>query len=137
VARSHSLSFAVLVSRRFLAAPNLHYGNPLVSIAFKRRESEQLIARSLPAALELCEMSAASTLADHLEHELGCGPLLVSFSTYQAESAYCQSSLPHLSGQFRRYLIAGFRLKDVPAEGTPMRILPHVDRIKVSGLRMP
>ena len=129
MARSHSLSFAVLVSRRFLAAPNLHYGNPLVSIAFKRRESEQLIARSLPAALELCEMSAASTLADHLEHELGCGPLLVSFSTYQAESAYCQSS--------RRYLIAGFRLKDVPAEGTPMRILPHVDRIKVSGLRMP
>jgi hypothetical protein len=39
-----------------------------------RRESEPLIARSSPAAVELCEMSAASTLAVHLAHKLGCGP---------------------------------------------------------------
>src|SRR5713101_4435896 len=39
-----------------------------------RRESERLIARSLPAAVELREMSAASTLADYPAHELGCGP---------------------------------------------------------------
>ena len=38
-----------------------------------RRESERLIARSLSAAVGLCEMSAAGTLADHLAHELGCG----------------------------------------------------------------
>src|SRR6266851_6839140 len=39
-----------------------------------RRESERLIARSLPAAVELHQMSTASTLADHPAHELGCGP---------------------------------------------------------------
>ena len=38
-----------------------------------RRESERLIALALPATVELREMSAASTLADHLAHELGCG----------------------------------------------------------------
>ena len=39
-----------------------------------RGESERLIARSLPAAVELRQMSTASTLANHPAHELGCVP---------------------------------------------------------------